>query len=1786
MKEHKLLFWFSVRQNTDETYELGKEVSGLQKDTLHGADRYLVRNRRRRIWRKIVNALACVVMFCTTYMLILPAITLGNTTYCGYEMHQHSPACYEETLICDQEETETAAPADAEDLSALEHRNQEETETAAPTDTEDLTALEHRNQEETETTAPTDTEDLTALEHRNQEETETAAPTDTEDLTALEQDIIYENENPEHQHTEECYEQVLTCGLEEHTHEPGCYSNPEADVESPEIWQQGVSGVEQTTRTYEGEDYTITVTYGPEAEIPENAELIVSEYAKDSEHYQERYAQAAELYGWEEDRSDSIRLFNIGFYVDDKEIEPAAGVEVTVTYDKQEKAANYKIIHFGGETEEPKTESTYENGRQNIDFTLDHFSDIMLVALAASDLNGQTFALFSPANLRVMTAVSTKLPGKLDAAHAGYYFDSNGDIYIYPTTTEGQESPNYELWTFKSVGTGANTYYIETTVDGQTKYLTIDGENVTVEDLKTDETEKAAKQVITVTEGTGDYAGQVRLTNAAGYAVNKYGGQNIYKEYFGGYNAGHLNDVNDYFYLAKQGNPTQIGTVMGVTPNGTVINVFDYWVTERIAPEGDFNETVNLSSGINKGHVLKFTRGEVKDSSTGAVSQTNNWTGDEKPRKGLVEITLGADGYPHLTQEAADNSGTTDNTPESLAYLFDPTVTNAFKETVRNVSGLLQIDEEGYYYYNSQKNFAQLDETTRQFTLYNTWGVKKRDNNKTDGQFFPFNKFSESHKNQSTSKEINHYFGLTMKSRFVQRHGGHTTAKRKVSTVFDFSGDDDVWVFIDGVLVGDLGGIHDRASLAIDFSSGNVSINGEVVRTLRDAFIEAKVKTTADEWNGNTFADNTYHTLKFYYLERGNYDSNMSLKYNLTAVPETTILKTDQYGNPLKDVGFAIYKADSNWNLTDPQTPVYTGTTNEDGELVFLDDDEKPYMLKELREIFGDHCILKETSVPRGHRLVDREVRLRISDRALWCENTYDSGVWAMVTLQISAPQVLKLVNRKTQALDDQPFYDDEHGESNGILFGVVAKRVGNGDISDWHSWALVSGDSESGYVVHEQPQNVEGLIQQAIDIAKKKRLVFQMENSGAMELTMDDLPGHVYQYYYMLPDAEKKDARFTTSYYWTSANSLEEATTENTYRVSSSAAPPNAFERVFGAKIEVPNLRNRLLVQKFDENGELINGATFALFKANEDGSYLADDGSSVTLEEGKYTITSNFSDDDNQNQAVITTTDGKKITSVEQRQTSDRVLHDTPGTCAFGIREKLLEKGCYYLREVVPPPGYELNPEPVMVRVTDTAIYANAGTAGDGVQVARGPGYISSTLRKAASAGDINNTLTWIYQKLRVSPVSTSFRDLPQDDQNIAEYIANWDYAKDENNQVLASYLIYTPDAPTLGAGERRFLANYKVDPADDRPAMEGTVRTHVQQIATDVGWSYNEIYQDHAYGSAQVVKNGKNATYEDLQAKGDISDLFSRSVYVQVTDKKFSNLEISKTVAGITESNASDAAFTFTVTVEGAAGEYPCNVYNISDSARKTPVETGKISSGGTINLKNGQVAVITGLPVDARYTVTETAVNGYNTSYSIDGAASQEGNTATGTLAWKEGVDSAHAHIPTVDFTNTIPLDLTLQKYAAGTTTPLSGAKFVLRTTGETETYYKKTESGEVSWVSLDSQNTLQNLALTTDADGRITFENLPDGGYSLKEIAAPDGFYLLEGEITFTVRGGKVAIESDNNFTENTVTVYNSTGYELPESGGAGTTLYTVGGLLLIAGAGSILVYGNRKRRTD
>lgn len=306
--------------------------------------------------------------------------------------------------------------------------------------------------------------------------------------------------------------------------------------------------------------------------------------------------------------------------------------------------------------------------------------------------------------------------------------------------------------------------------------------------------------------------------------------------------------------------------------------------------------TINMfnydTNPINDDHSLKFSNGKDQRDAY------NNWTGSATPYPGIMKNTLGSDSYPTL------NKGKN----ESSSYLFS-TTSGTGKTVYSDANYLFKKDADGYYEYDSAENFAQFDTKTKNFTVYkvpgscgNAVGLQSYPQH---GSFFPFNTLGNSvieHTANGSgiygiSTKPDYHFGMTMSAKFIQPKDGKIQGN---DMVFEFSGDDDVWVYIDGVLVLDIGGVHNAASGSINFANGNVTVGNNNNLNLRQLFADAK--TTGDFVSGeNRFADYTMHTINFYYLERGEGDSNCKLKFNLPTVPKKSVTVEKQLSNTDKE---------------------------------------------------------------------------------------------------------------------------------------------------------------------------------------------------------------------------------------------------------------------------------------------------------------------------------------------------------------------------------------------------------------------------------------------------------------------------------------------------------------------------------------------------------------------------------------------------------------------------------------------------------------------------------------------------------------------------------------------------------------------------------------------------------------------------------------------------------------------------------------------------------------------
>ena len=741
--------------------------------------------------------------------------------------------------------------------------------------------------------------------------------------------------------------------------------------------------------------------------------------------------------------------------------------------------------------------------------------------------------------------------------------------------------------------------------------------------------------------------------------------------------------------------PHEDNIIPGVSPNGTTIDLFDYWISERTDADNS-NPHGFVSKGINNGHALLF--GVNMSNNYGSW---NEWTGGPSVRSGIVSSELGEDGYPKLenlwTGSVGDLAGRDGN--ESLRYLFDPTYNHDGKASFYDVQGLLQVDADGYYYYDSTENYAVYYDDLKSFVLYDYPGVVKSGGGAgSNGQFFPFNEATSDPKrgglmntDRSDSASLNHYFGIHMSTRFVQQHDGHTDESQNTAVTYDFTGDDDVWIFIDGVLVGDLGGIHNAASISINFATGDIRVNGARTDNLGQILYG----------RDGTLPDNTYHTLDFFYLERGNVDSNMKLKYNLVTIPESSVIKVDQLGNAVPGTTFSLYAAN---NLN---TAIATGTTDGNGEFIFLKKDasgnQYPITIQQLYEDYGsvdvdgDNLILRETYTPAGYRPVD-DIGLYFDESAngevlLLSNDIWTEGAYAMSKVTATTASTITLENDRNVDLVGS------NAVENPLMFAVVyQKQQGN-------TWLPISGDPIGGWYV--QPDSS---WESVLAAAKDNPYIFQLASSGAYQVEVSNLPGDITSYYYVTSD--KHNAQYTIAYYYTEADTLAGATDSNTWRIRSESDAN--LSRVFSMDVYVSNIKNYLLVQKVDDEGNPVTGATFDLYE--KDQVQVAGDG----------TVTTNGKPYD-----TLTTKDITNPLNLE-------------GGGLFPSTKSVLPEGEYYLVETAAPTGYKkLVSKPIHVVVDDTGVYADAGVANDNVTVLRGVGSVVRSMVQFAAGDNVDTTL-----------------------------------------------------------------------------------------------------------------------------------------------------------------------------------------------------------------------------------------------------------------------------------------------------------------------------------------------------------------------------------------------------------------------------------------------------------
>lgn len=952
-----------------------------------------------------------------------------------------------------------------------------------------------------------------------------------------------------------------------------------------------------------------------------------------------------------------------------------------------------------------------------------------------------------------------------------------------------------------------------------------------------------------------------------------------------------------------------------VSPSGTTIDLFDYWLTTESDPENPVNIT---SAGINAGNQLWFSDG-IPEGGNGDYGKTiNHYGGGGKgPYFGIVAPELGHDGYPVLAKgnkySLADGGRQTES--RSLAYLFNPLVSSAYKRSYANATGLLQLDADGYYYYNSMQNFASYNKDANRFVLYDGAAVDGSGfADSTKGMFFSFNTaeqvFTQESLNGSGPLQstvgpggLNHYFGLSMTSYFMQPANGRSNGK---DMTFEFSGDDDVWVFIDGKLVGDVGGIHDRTGLSINFATGDIKVyNTSTAGTEGQIYRETSLYNMfgSENLENGTFKTGSYHTLKFYYLERGSGPSNMSLKYNLVDIPASTMTKVDQLGKGVQGAEFELYQTDAAY---ENEKFIGSGVTDATGSFTFTDANTVPINFMNLNASGISHYVLKETKTPEGYRK-SPDARLKYVTNAdksigfLLSDNYWESGVYAR------PEQVVTIVGGTVKEYGS----DNKIEVGDGNVFAVILKR--DRSVDDMNAcWHAVSGNSVAGWTVSKEA------IESTSQLTDAQKVVFTKNEDGKYVADLKELPGDPEQHYSMVSKENQEAGNFdymVAFYAYVGKDNIKRLDTGTQY-----------FQRQSAANLHVTDVRNMLHVQKVDDAGTPVNDVTFNLYRSNQ---MIEADGKLAPRVGEDPAFTGKTQDNRNNNDATI----------------------KMDGMLSLGP----LSPGTYYLVEDADkaPKGYIPNDAVVRVIVDDEGVHADAGVEGDGVVTLGGIGSLVDSMSQFGVKDDIDMTLYRVVATKATSAASDA-------DGDGAYALGEWAEDKSDTmtmeNRPGSAYSEYVPvdsgiKAPgfTVDTGYVRAMVSQAKKPdTSDLGLANWTDLSKVANKNLSALFTGTNIVRITNERTASIAVSKEVAVPEGFELSEDAK---TRYFTLTFTFGDLGNLPAD---------TAFDAA-TFAVDENGAEHQVG-NDYTIK--------------SGETHTLKHGETIRVYGLPSGASYEVEET------------------------------------------------------------------------------------------------------------------------------------------------------------------------------------------------------------------
>lgn len=1052
---------------------------------LSRATKYLSKQRKRARWHKIISILAAIVVFGTTYALILPAITMEKTLVCEEEEHTHTDACYTEqkVLVCQQQEEGT-----------------EHTHTDECYQTEKVLACgkaEHTHTDEcykkVEGDPDADVETQSDWEDTIKQVELTGDW--SEDVLAIANSQIGYKESATNYVEEDGEIRGYSRYGEWYGDPYGKWSGMfvsfclnYAKVDNIPLQ----SDCNQWVADLQKEEYALYREADQYTPVPGDLIFFRMDISDDSA-YQEiadhvglvvevtsaTGSTPAKIKTIEGDSDDSVQ--NVVYDLTDARIlgygqlpeEPKEAVADTSNDEKSSDSANEaqqgdeaaadsadtEDENGDGKEAEPEEDELTEEEQAMIDDVIAKIDALpssqeiedTLAAYEEDGLDDEYEAYYEEVSLNVKTVYA-------------YYEDLGPELQKYVTNEDELLDMSW-LWSATTYGiTDTQTVYQVNSYSQAVTTLVYGGSvselnftsmqfsswNALIVEKNTSGKLYVA-QYITTGESKRDY----KASTSDGFvlllynqSVNAQVGDEVTVDFDykteGAYNSsgyGTITFGSTATLKPEKDNSSQLTIVPSADTRDLIeVNLYDYgtnindlYNSNKKYPgfQQDKGST-SVGNAFNKYSSFNFGNNITSDLAAGLSGVTNaggdiNTTTNvaNSPISEAMQSTLGNDGQPAL----ADGT--------SLGYLFSNS-DYATKKNSQSINGLFQYnDTTGAYTFNSRENHAQFNSSNDTFTLYDQM-ISSNFMMYPFGNFLPFNDIVKQCKQTSTidraylqtiadsaqykygqgqgneygtlatqlrqfislmdnvygtdwkaADAMNEYFkasgiprtfkqdeellkkiysidydeptdfffGMEMEMNFMQPKGGLTGKDGKQPMVFYFTGDDDVWVYIDGQMFLDLSGIHRHVGGEIDFVNGvvkyyDLDVNiGDVSTTPSKEVKFEDILGSSDGLNSNgTFEDYSTHTFKFYYMERGagsgvcrmNFNFPLLRKNSISVTKELSVDeqdKQDMLGNPdfkfqvLKENGRDLFiGANTNYDIYDNERNLIgTGTTDENG---------------------------------------------------------------------------------------------------------------------------------------------------------------------------------------------------------------------------------------------------------------------------------------------------------------------------------------------------------------------------------------------------------------------------------------------------------------------------------------------------------------------------------------------------------------------------------------------------------------------------------------------------------------------------------------------------------------------------------------------------------------------------------------------------------------------------------------------------------------------------------------